>query len=178
MLIIGVLLQCGNLKMLPRQSCYKSALEWLRQRTGDGEDDNLMRHAMLLHDYFPDGPTLVDKRMIDVVVVTGSSMYIVLYPILYPTDFSLVLDSLNYTVLSSSDSPNRFCEEITFSVPRGDGETDWQGVVHLNDYLDRSPSPQFVENVVQRPRQAAGNGNSGVSAKMVVSCLKSYLLNC
>ncbi|EJC98933.1 uncharacterized protein FOMMEDRAFT_161132 [Fomitiporia mediterranea MF3/22] len=67
-----ILLKCGNLKMLPRQSLYESALEWLRQRTGDGEDDKLMMPAMRLHDYFPDGPTPEDERMIDVVVVTNS----------------------------------------------------------------------------------------------------------
>ncbi|EJC97343.1 uncharacterized protein FOMMEDRAFT_163842 [Fomitiporia mediterranea MF3/22] len=144
-----ILLKCGNLKMLPRQSLYESALEWLRQRTGDGEDDKLMMPAMRLHDYFPDGPTPEDERMIDVVVVTNS-----------------IWGSLNYTALSSSDSLNRFCKEITFLVPRGDGEPDWQVVVNLNNYLGQPSYPQFVENVVQRPRQAADDGNSRASAKM------------
>lgn len=158
--------------MLPRRSCYEMALAWLRQRAGDGEDDKLMVPAVQLHNYFPGGPTSVDEGMIDVVAVTISSMYSVLYPIPYPTDFCLVWD------IGSSDSLNRFREEITFLVPRDNGEPDWLEVVHLNNYLDRPSYPQFVENVVQRPRRAADGGNSKAPVKMVVSYLKTYLLNC
>ncbi|KAL5532635.1 hypothetical protein ACEPAF_4409 [Sanghuangporus sanghuang] len=65
-----ILLKCGSLSVLPANTCYNRALEWLREHAD--KEEIRMQGGLLLTDYFGNGPAPPKCKVIDVIAVTDS----------------------------------------------------------------------------------------------------------
>ncbi|KAL5524756.1 hypothetical protein ACEPAF_9902 [Sanghuangporus sanghuang] len=65
-----ILLKCGSLSVLPANTCYNRALEWLREHAD--KEEIRMQGGLLLTDYFGTGPAPPKCKVIDVIAVTDS----------------------------------------------------------------------------------------------------------
>ena len=88
-LIIGILVQYGELSKHPAEARYNEASKWL----GEHSESQMLDFADRLNKHFPSGPPLSNAEMIDVIAVTDSSMSTII-PQFYLTQASSVLGDL------------------------------------------------------------------------------------